>query len=121
MKNLLAQGTTIQDIFGKILPPKGTPTTPAPLDALIVILNVGLTLTIAIAGLMTLVNLIYAGYTYLMAGGEAKKLTEAQDRIKWSAVGLLIVVVAPLIAALIGYIVFKDPLAILKPTLTTIK
>lgn len=120
MKNLLAQGKTISDIFGKILPPPGTPKG-EPINALIVILNVGLNLTMIVAGLVTLINFIRAGYTYLMAGGEAKKIEEAQDRIKWSAVGLLITVAAPLAAALIGYIVFRDPTAILKPRIETIQ
>lgn len=120
MKNILAQ-QTLQKIFGNIKPPD--PWTPGvePQDALVSALNVGLNLTMIIAGFVTLINFIRAGYTYMMAGGDVKKVEESQNLIKWSAVGLLIVVMAPLAAALVGFIVFKDPMAILQPKITTIK
>lgn len=123
MKNFLVQGKSVIDIFGQILPPPGAPANAnlRPQDALVSVLNVALNLTMIIAGFVTLINFIRAGYTYLTAGADAKKLDEAHNIIKWSAVGLLIVVMTPLAAAIIGYIVFKDPMAIIKPTIKTIQ
>lgn len=109
----------VQNPFGTINPPPGTPAG-APLDALVKILNVGLNLIMILAGFAALLNFLRAGYTYLMAGGDAKKVEEAQNRLKWSAVGLVLVVSAPLVAALVGLVVFHDPMAILKPEIKTI-
>lgn len=117
--SLVAQSRTLMNIFGTIDPPPGTPPGD-PENAIVTALNVGLNLTMIIAGFVTLINFIRAGYTYMMAGGDAKKLEEAQNLIKWSAAGLLVVVIAPLAGALIGYIVFGDPMAILRPKITTI-
>lgn len=119
MKNFLAQNT-INKIFGKINPPPGTPTGD-PQDALVTVLNVALNLAMIVAGLVTLINFLRAGYTYLTAGTDAKKLDEARHIIIYSAIGLLVVIIAPLTAAIIGYIVFKDPMAIIKPTIQTIQ
>lgn len=121
MKIFLAK--TLQEIFGTIDLPPGTPTNAnaQPQDALVSVLNVALNLTMIIAGFVTLINFIRAGYTYLTAGADAKKLDEAKNIITWSAVGLLIVVMTPLAAAIIGYIVFKDPMAIIKPTIKSIQ
>lgn len=121
MKNFLAQNT-IEKLFGKIEPPPGSSyfANNHPVDVLVSLLNVALNLTMIVAGLVTLINFIRAGYTFLTAGADPKKLEEAQNIIKWSGVGLLIVVMAPLAAAIIGYIVFGDAMAILRPTITTI-
>lgn len=109
----------IDKIFGVIKPPDWMPKG-EPIDLLVSILNVGLNLTMIIAGLVTLINFIRAGYTFLTAGADPKKLEEAQNIIKWSGVGLLIVVMAPLAAAIIGYIVFNDPMAIIQPKIYTV-
>lgn len=121
MKNFLAQNT-IEKLFGKITPPPGSSyfANDHPVDVLVSLLNVVLNLTMIIAGFVTLINFIRAGYTFLTAGADPKKLEEAQNIIKWSGVGLLIVVMSPLAAAIIGYIVFGDAMAILRPTITTI-
>ncbi len=120
MKNLLAQGKKIPDIFGTIIPPDWMPQG-KPIDILVSVLNVGLNLTMIVAGLVTLINFIRAGYTLLTAGADPKKLDEAQNIFKWSGVGLLIVVMAPLAAAIIGFIVFGDALAIIRPKINIIQ
>ncbi|HLC94099.1 MAG TPA: hypothetical protein VJH96_00850 [Patescibacteria group bacterium] len=109
----------IQEIFGTINPPPGSPTG-NPVDDLVRVLNVGLNLTIVIAGLYTLIQFIWTGLDYLRAEGDAKKLKAAHDKIKWTLVGLLVVVVAPLLAAIVGLVVFGDPLAILRPEIKTV-
>lgn len=112
----------IQQLFGKINPPPGTPAgIDNPINILVQVLNIALTLIMIISSLFALVNFITAGFNYLQAGGDAKKIQSANDKIKWSAVGLLIVVISPVIAALVGYIAFGNPMAILKPTIQTIQ
>lgn len=112
MRRLLAQAT---DPFGKIDPTlKGT--TPGdPISDLVRILNVGLTVVLIIAGLYALVQFLMAGFFYVTSAGDAKKVQTANNSITYAIIGLIIIVVTPLLAALIGIIVFKDPLAILNP------
>lgn len=109
---------TIDKIFGVIERPNFLPSG-EPQDVLIKILNIGLNGTIIIAGLFTLVNFLLAGYDYIQSEGDPKKIEHAHSRIKVSLAGLLIVVAAPLAAAIVGVIVFKNPTAILRPEITT--
>lgn len=104
----------ISDLFGKVTPPIGTGTTD-PQTGLIKILNVSLNMVLVVAGLFVLLNLILAGYSYIMAGGDAKKVSEANLRITYTAIGLIIIVVAPLVVALLGIIIFGRWDAILNP------
>ena len=81
-------------------------------------LNVIINLLIVGAGIYALLNFILAGYGYLSAGGDPKKIQEASANIWQSIVGLVIVAGSFLIAALIGYLVFKDANALLFPQIT---
>lgn len=82
-----------------------------------VFLNSFLKLVFIAAGLWGFINLILAGYQFMTAGGDAKKVGEAWARIWQSLVGLLIIVSSFLIAAIMGILLFKDPSAILQPKL----
>lgn len=110
----------LPDLFGTVAPPPGTPQTAGPLDAVVKILNVGLNLIMIVAGLLTLVSFILAGYTYLTAGGEPKKIEEANKRILLTVIGLILVVSAPVLAGVVGMIVFGRWDAILRPEIETI-
>lgn len=112
---LLAAG--IEDVLGKVTPPPGTPNiaTTDPTNGLVRIFNVGLNLVLIAAGLYTLLNLILAGYMYVTSAGDAKRVQEANMRITFTVVGLAIIAVAPLIAALIGIAVYGRWDAILVP------
>ncbi len=81
-------------------------------------LNVIVNLLIVGAGIYALLNFILAGYGYLSAGGDPKKIQEASSKITQSIVGLVIVAGSFLIAAVIGYLVFKDANALLFPQIT---
>jgi hypothetical protein len=70
--------------------------------------------TIVIAGLFTFWNLIQAGFMFLSAGGEAKNITKAWDKIWQSIVGLLIVAASFILAGVFGYLIFGDATALLK-------
>jgi hypothetical protein len=75
-------------------------------QGLITLLTSLIRLSIIIAGLYTLINLILAGYGFLSAGGDAKLVQKSQERIWRSVVGLVIVVASVIFASVIGYIVF---------------
>lgn len=74
-----------------------------------------LMLIIAGAGIFAFMNIIIAGYTFLGAGGDAKKVEQAWARIWQSLVGLLFVAGSFVLAAIFGWLLFKDPTAILSP------
>lgn len=82
-----------------------------------VFLNSLLKLVFIAAGLWGFLNLILAGYQFMTAGGDPKKVGEAWARIWQSLLGLLIIVSSFLIAAIMGILLFKDPAAILQPKL----
>lgn len=67
------------------------------------------------AGLFAFINIIIAGYTFLSAGGDSKKVEQAWSRIWMSLLGLLFVAGSFVLAAIFGWLLFKDPTAILAP------
>jgi hypothetical protein len=75
-------------------------------EGLIIIISNLVRLTMILAGIYTLINIILAGYGFLSAGGDAKLVQKSQERIWRSVLGLLIVVGSLIIAAVIGYVIF---------------
>lgn len=106
-------------IFGQVTPPPGIAewmqgrTGAAP--GLIPFLNTLVRLAIVIAGLYAFLNLIFAGYQFISAGGDPKNVEKAWAKIWQSLIGLLIIAASFLLAAIFGWILFKDPSAILMP------
>ena len=78
-------------------------------------LNNILMLITTVAGLFALFNFIMAGYGYMSANGDKEKIQQAWAKIWQSLLGLGIVAAAFLIAALVGWIFFKDPTFIINP------
>lgn len=114
MINKVQAQDVIPTIFGKVTPViSGMPDNPQ--ASLVRILNVSLNMFLVVAGLFALLNLILAGYAYIMAGGDAKKVSEANLKITYAIVGLIIIVLAPLITALLGIVIFGRWDAILNP------
>lgn len=87
------------------------------LTGVMVFLNSLLRLLFVVAGLWGFLNLILSGFQFISAGGDPKKISAAWKKIWQSLMGLLIIVVSFLIAAIIGILLFGDPMAILQPTL----
>ena len=76
-----------------------------------------LRLVFIVGGLWAFLNFILAGYGFLGAGGDAKAVGKAWDRIWQSFVGLLVIVGSFLLAAIVGVLLFHDATAILQPSL----
>ena len=68
-----------------------------------------------VGGLFALFNFIMAGYGYMSANGDEKKVQQAWAKIWQSLLGLGIIAASFLIAALAGWIFFKDPTFIINP------
>ena len=110
------------DVIGIISPPINAPifSTTTPQEGLIKILNVVLNLTLIIAALFALLNFIIAGYNYMFANGDSKKISEANRKILFTLIGIIIIVLAPLAAIILGVIVFGRWDAIINPQFTTL-
>ncbi len=113
MNNLIAG---VNDFFGTVNPPPG-------IDRYGGDINVGpmkfannlLKFIIVIAGLYAFMNIIVAGYTFLGAGGDAKKVQQAWDKIWQSLLGLAFVAGSFVLAAILGWLIFGNAGAILSP------
>ncbi|MCL4200764.1 hypothetical protein KJZ67_05535 [Patescibacteria group bacterium] len=76
-----------------------------------------LRLAFVAAGVYALFNFIIAGYNYMNAAGDSKKLAEAWSRIWQSLLGLVIIVGSFAIASLFGHLIFGRADFILNPTI----
>ena len=74
---------------------------------------------IVIGGLYAFFNIIMAGYGFLSAGDDPKKMAAAWAKIWQSLLGLLIVAGAFVITAIVSYLVFGNTTAILNPQIYT--
>lgn len=74
-----------------------------------------LRLFFVVAGIFALFNFLLAGFSYMNAAGDAKKLSEAWNKIWLSLIGLVIIVGSFALAALAGYLIFNDATYILHP------
>lgn len=79
----------------------------------IAFLNNILNLIIFLAGLFTLINFIMAAYGYLTSDGQPQKISAAGYKILQSVIGLAIVASTFIIATVLGYILYKDPTALI--------
>lgn len=93
--------------YGGIKPGEG--------QGLIFFLNNIIRLLIVVGGLFAFFNLILAGYGFMSAGDDPKKMAAAWAKIWQSMMGLLFILGSFVLAAIFGYLLFGDPRAILNP------
>ncbi|OGD83782.1 hypothetical protein A2165_01200 [Candidatus Curtissbacteria bacterium RBG_13_40_7] len=105
MKNLIAQD------WGTVPPPPGITTD---LSGLQQVITIFLRTLIVIAAIYAVLNIILAGYTYISAGGDPKKIQDATAKIWQSVLGLVVAAGAFALAAIIGQILFGDSNALLQ-------
>lgn len=115
------------DLIGPINPPPGVnqyrSLIPNPNDVaaagLIPFLNNLVKLITVIAGLYAFLNIILAGYGFMSAGDDPKKMASAWAKIWQSLIGLLIIASSFVLAIIFGWLLFRDPTIILKPAIFT--
>jgi len=74
-----------------------------------------LKLAVVVAGIFAFLNIIFAGYSYMSAGGDPQKIGKATEKIWQSLIGLLLVAGSFVLAAIFGQLIFGDWSAILSP------
>jgi len=84
---------------------------------LLVLFNNILRLVFLAAGIFAFFQLIIAGYGFMAAAGDPKKVAASWAKIWQTLLGLVIIVGSFVLAAIIGQIFFGDPMAIIRPTI----
>jgi len=84
------------------------------------LINLILKVMIIGAGLYALFNLVLAGYAFMSAGDDAKKVAGAWAKIWQTMLGLLFAAGSFVLAAIFGYLLFGDAGALLTPTIPTL-
>ncbi len=69
------------------------------------------------AGIFALFNLVTAGYAFMSAGGDPKKIADAWSKIWQTLLGLAVAAGSVVLAAIFGRIIFGDPNALLQITI----
>ncbi len=83
-------------------------------------LNIILKIILVGGGLFALFNLVLAGYAFMSAGDDPKKMESAWAKIWQTALGLIFMAGAFVLAAIFGRLIFGDYNAILNPSIPTL-
>lgn len=117
MTNFLSQAS---NPFGPINPPAGISNyTGSPAQNIGQLLNIVLKTMIVGAGVYALINLILAGYAFMSAGDDAKKVEGAWAKIWQTLLGLALAAGAFVLAAVFGQLIFGRADFILNPNIPT--
>jgi hypothetical protein len=106
--------------FGQITPPQSAITAGSPGEAIGQIIQLVIWLLIIGAGIYALFNFIIAGYSFMSAGDDPKKMVGAWSRIWQTALGLAVAAGSFVLAAIFGQLIFGDPTFILNPQIPTL-
>ena len=105
----------MKDILGEIKSPTNVKQDLSDLANMGVLLNNILKLLIVVGGLYALLNIVLAGYQFIGAANDPKKIEAAWAKIWQSIIGLLIIVASFALAALLSQILFGDVKVIFNP------
>ncbi len=83
-------------------------------------INLIIYIIIVAAGLYALFNLLLAGYAFMSAGDDPKKMAAAWGKIYQTVLGLVVVAGSFVLAAIFGWLIYGDWNALLKPTIPSI-
>jgi hypothetical protein len=105
----------INDPVGQITPP--IPPIDDPKKGLMALLSNFIKLIITVGGLFCFFNILLAGFGFMTAGGDSKKIAQAWNKIIQSILGLVVMIGSFVLIAILGYLVCQDVLCFLKPTI----
>ena len=71
-----------------------------------------------VAGILIMLNSVYAGFMYVIGAGSSSNMTKINERLTWSFIGVLLIVGSYTIAAIFGLIFYGNPTFIIAPTFT---
>ena len=101
--------------FGTVQPPPGVEQfSGGSLEGLQVLLSIIFRTLIVGAGIYAVLSIILAGYAYISAAGDSKRISDATNKISNSVLGLVVAAGAFVLAGIIGQILFGDANALLQ-------
>lgn len=113
-----AQGN---DIFGTINAPKGVAEyndqAGSQVGGLMIFFSNIIKISAVFAGIWVMINFILAGWIYITSSGDSNAASKVSSKLNMSLIGIMLIVGAYTIAALIGLIIFGDVNYIINPTL----
>lgn len=115
MKSLLAANP-----FGTVEAPDSAFSMKTPQAAIGSLIQLAIWLLIIGAGIYALFNLVIAGYSFMSAGDDSKKVAGAWATIWQSMLGLAISAGSLVLAAIFGKLIFGSWDFMLKPTIPTL-
>lgn len=74
-------------------------------------------LVLVVGGITTLFITLFAGFTYITAGGDQKKLETATLSINMALTGLVVMVAAVTLTGIVSWLLFGNPTVILSPNI----
>ena len=89
--------------------------------ALGIFMNLIVKTLIIVAAVYALINLILAGYAFMSAGDDAKKVAGAWAKIWQTLLGLAVSAGAFVLAGIFGQLIFGDSKFFLNPSIPTLK
>ncbi len=94
----------MSSLFGTIKPPQGVDkyASTSNGEGIFLFINNIFKIAAVVAGIYLVAQLILAGFAYINANGDPKKVTAAWDKIWQSILGLVIIVTSLALAGLIG-------------------
>ena len=98
--------------FGTVDPPPGP--LGGDIGGLQTLLSIVLRTLIMGAGIYAVLSIILAGYAYISASGDPKRISDATAKIWHSVLGLIVAAGAFVLAGIIGQILFQDADALLQ-------
>jgi len=114
MNNLIAESNP----FGTVALPVGLAKfTTDPGVAFGKLIQFGLRALIVGAGIYALFNLVFAGYSFMSAGDDAKKVSGAWAKIYQTFIGLAFTAGSFVLAAILGKLLFNNAWFLLQPSI----
>lgn len=107
--------------FGTVVIPDSIKTKfgTSPATAIGKLIQFSLRSLIVVAGIYALFNLLLAGYAFMSAGDDSKKVAGAWGKITQTIIGLSVVAGSFVLAAIFGKLIFDDATFLLKPSIPT--
>lgn len=116
MGTLIAQSSN--SFFGTIRPPAAL-VNYGESGGLIKFATNMLQFAVVVGGLIALFNVISAGYIYLTSAGDAKAHEKVVNKLSMTLWGIVLMILAPVIMGIVGFLLFKDPTYFLSPKISS--